>query len=178
MIMGGTRETELVNGKSERNSLIPWLLAIGLIVYVAGVVIYSYGWHKAYYFNLGEDITLAPSLMALGRMVQISGLILVILGLVFFVAGILKGVPRRSLTSLVLGVLAYGVGAFIHSLGSFSATYRYSLMTGGPWPLVDRATAFKLMEWGRWAEGAGVALIILGLLLYMVGRRKVGARKM
>ena len=168
--MGGTGETESADRKPKRASWILWLLAIGLLVYVVGVIIYSYGWHKSLYFNLGEDRTFANGLVSLGQLLQISGLVLVFQGLVFLFAGFLKGVPRMSLISVVLGVLAYGIGYFSYSFGSSYGSFPRI------WLIQDLRTALNLMEWGRWTEALGVALIILGLLFYVAERRKKRGR--
>lgn len=62
-------------------------LVLGLVVYAAGAILYSYGWHEYQYWNVGEDRSFAFDMLEWGTWVERAGISLVILGLVFYVAG-------------------------------------------------------------------------------------------
>ncbi|HEX9908134.1 MAG TPA: hypothetical protein VGB78_06675 [Thermoplasmata archaeon] len=69
-----------------------------------------------------------------------------------------------SLSSLVLGLVVYASGVITYSIGWHDWNY---------WSMGDdMTTAFHMMEWGQWAEGAGVILVILGLVFYVARKRK------
>ena len=36
----------------------------------------------------------------------------------------------------------------------------------------DRESMLKVPEWSGWAQDAGIILVILGLVLYLAGRRR------
>jgi hypothetical protein len=73
-------------------------------------------------------------------------------------------VIAASLISLVLGLVAYAVGFLMYSY----SWHRYNYFGLGE----DRSSWFKMMEWGNWVEGAGIMLVILGVVLYVVWKRK------
>jgi hypothetical protein len=79
-------------------------------------------------------------------------------------AGRRSKVLLASLISLVLGLVAYVTGFLIYSYG-WNRAYivHYNPFATNP---------YKYMEWGQWAEGAGIILVILGLVFYVAWKRK------
>jgi len=69
-----------------------------------------------------------------------------------------------SLISLVLGLVAYAMGFLIYSYG-WDRTY---IAQGNPYA----TNPYNYMEWGQWAEGAGIILVILGLVFYVAWKKK------
>jgi len=61
--------------------------------------------------------------------------------------------------SLVLGLLAYVAGTVMYACRFF---FRFSYLT----------EEFHLYEWSIVVKDVGVTLVILGLVLYVIGKRK------
>ena len=79
-----------------------------------------------------------------------------------------EGLPRRksilfkvSFISLVLGLVAFATGFLMYSYG-WHHMYWFGLGD-------SRLTAMRMWEWGQWAEGAGIILVILGVTLLALG---------
>ncbi len=149
-------------------TVLPLLLA-GLFAYAVGVILYSVGWHDYHYFGLGHGGgSSAYGMMVIGDLAQITGVVLVALGFVVLVGALMKGVPRGSLMSIILGGLVVGIGDMIREFGYYYYVYG---VTFNPSP-VSAMTGYRLWEWGRWIEGAGAVLIIMGLVLAVSAIRK------
>ena len=92
MIESGSETGQSAERKSK------WVLAslaslvLGLVAYATGLLMYSYGWHHMYWFGLGENRLTAMRMWEWGQWAEGAGIILVILGLVFYVAWKKKGV--------------------------------------------------------------------------------------
>jgi hypothetical protein len=81
------------------------------------------------------------------------------------IAGSARGKSKvfmASFISLILGLVVYAAGFLLYSY-SWHRYYYFSFgETGhGDW--------YRMMEWGNWAEGAGIILVILGVALIALG---------
>ena len=65
-------------------------LILGLVVYAAGFLMYSYSWHRFYYWNLGADRDIWYRMMEWGNWAEGAGIILVILGVALIALGIMR----------------------------------------------------------------------------------------
>jgi len=65
-------------------------LILGLVVYAAGFLMYSYAWHHYNYWGLGEDRSGSFRMMEWGQWAEGSGTILVFLGVAFMALGIVR----------------------------------------------------------------------------------------
>ena len=81
---------------SERKS--KWALAclaslvLGLLVYAAGFLVYSYSYHRVHWFGLGENVDIYVKGTEWGQWAEGVGVILFMLGIVLYVAVKRKGV--------------------------------------------------------------------------------------
>jgi hypothetical protein len=87
---GGSESEDPTKGWQLQASL--GSLVLGLVAYATGLLMYSYGWHHMYWFGMGESRLTALRMWEWGQWTEGAGIILVILGLVFYVAGRRKGV--------------------------------------------------------------------------------------
>lgn len=67
-----------------------------------------------------------------------------------------------SFISLILGLVVYATGFLMYSY-SWHRFYYFSLGETG------RRDWYRMMEWGNWAEGAGIILVIFGVALIALG---------
>ena len=142
-----------------------WLLVLGLVAFIAGFIVYSLGWHEYTYHAWPDERLLQFDFMVFGHGAQIAGVTVAILGLVLLALSFVEVKSKGGFASIVLGVLVFGSGAIINGFG-------YHLYHYYPHPYFTYVPTwgepgFVMMEYGRWGEGAGVALIILGIALYV-----------
>jgi len=93
-VMGGTETEESTKRRPRRVSTTLASLVLGLLVYAAGAVMYALGYHQLFTgdWNLLENRNTWTNIYEWSSWVKDAGIILVILGLVFYVAGRRKGV--------------------------------------------------------------------------------------
>lgn len=85
-----------IGQSSERKS--KWALAsfaslvVGLLTYAAGVLMYAYSYHHAYYWDLGDYSRIEFKMLEWSQWAKGAGVILFMLGIVLYVAVKRKGV--------------------------------------------------------------------------------------
>jgi hypothetical protein len=68
-----------------------------------------------------------------------------------------------SFITLVLGLVAYVTGFLVYSYG-WDRAYNYQFN-----PNISYPPIYRYIEWGQWAEGIGIILVILGITLVAFG---------
>jgi len=71
----------------------------------------------------------------------------------------------RSLAFLVFGLVVYAAGVVMYAL-SYHLLFREGVDTLGFGTWAD------IYEWSNWVQNAGIILVILGVVLYVAGKRK------
>jgi len=86
----GSEKKESARGRSKVFIASFISLILGLVVYAAGFLMYSYSWHRYNYFGLGENRSDWYRMMEWGNWAEGVGIILVILGVALIAFGIMR----------------------------------------------------------------------------------------
>jgi len=84
------------------------------------------------------------------------------------IAGSAKGKSKvfmASFISLILGLVVYAAGFLMYSY----YWHRYYYEGFGQGNSSMMGDWYRMMEWGNWAKGAGIMLVILGVALIALG---------